>query len=225
MTDREVIRKVKELKDREYELMDIASQKGDEAEKAKNRADAPSLSLRILGVGILGLIIGNIVTDIGILIAAITVAGGVLGYVWYKKAMVTYEENLPELKREVALAEAEFDVAMKNLADFVESPEYTEIIPERFPVKYTAPAQLELIYGYFEDHRADTVKEAINLLESEAKMNAILTAQENQLKELAKSNETAATIVEQNKKMEKLQKQTRNSQRWNTWWSFHSSLK
>lgn len=225
MTDREVIRKVKELKDHEYELMDIASQKGDALDKAKVNAGEPSMLIRILALVIPTFIIIGRFVDNGIIAAIILGAAAFLGYRWYKGAMAKYEEKLPELKRQLALAEAEFDVAMKTLTDFVASPVYTDIIPERFPVKYTSPAQLETIYTYFEDHRADTVKEAINLLESEAKMNAILTAQENQLKELAKSNETAAAIVEQNEKIAKLQKQTRNSQRWNTWWSFNTSMK
>lgn len=224
MTDREIIQQVKEVKAKENALIDAQIAAGDKMEWVEKKYEAGKFSLgatllvsffAACIVGVIAAILFNTGNPLVFFVPFVIVAAlCVSGQRSAKKEFTT------EIAPQIPAIKQAYDEAVLALKTYQESKEYTDVIPGAFPAKYCDPAALATIIDYFDTRRADTLKEAFNLLESEAKMDELMNLQKKQLDEMAKTNATAQQIVQQNERMAKLNKQIAKSSKWTNWWLF-----
>lgn len=224
MTDREIIQQVKAVKEKENALVDAQIAAGEKMEWVEKKYEAGKFSLvgtllisffAACVIGGIAALLLNTSSILALVIPFVIVAAlCISGQRSAKKEFTTeIAPQIPEIKQA-------YDEAVQALKHYQESKEYTDVIPGAFPAKYSDPASLAIIIDYFDTRRADTLKEAFNLLESEAKMNELMNLQKKQLDEMAKNNAAAQQIVQQNERMAKLNKQIAKSSKWTNWWLF-----
>lgn len=224
MTDREIIQQVKALKAKENALIDAQIAAGDKMEWVEKKYEAGKFSLvgmfmaSLIASCIVGGIIAILFNTSNLLVVIVPFVIVAALYISGKRS--AKKEFETEVVPQIPTIKQAYDEAVLALKTYQESKEYTDVIPGEIPVKYSDPASLATIIDYFDTRRADTLKEAFNLLESEAKMNELMNLQKKQLDEMAKTNAAAQQIVEQNKRMEKLNKQIAKSSKWTNWWLF-----
>ena len=224
MTDREIIHQVKAIKAKENTLIDAQIAAGDKMEWVEKKYEAGKFSLigmlliSFFAACIVGIIAAIFFNTSNLLVSFVPFAVAAALYISGQRS--AKKEFTMEIAPQIPAIKQAYDEAVLALKTYQESKEYTDVIPGEFPAKYSDPASLATIIDYFDTRRADTLKEAFNLLESEAKMNELMNLQKKQLDEMAKTNVTAQQIVEQNERMAKLSKQIAKSSKWTNWWLF-----
>lgn len=227
MNDRELLEKIRELKNQENNLMDQLNEANDKVEWLEHKISTSTQNVLgdILLGAILGAVIGflvNLVASTGFWIPfAITlVAIVVVSHFITKANAKNFETDVAPIAPRIKAA---YESALSALTQFQASDEYKTTIGT-IPAKYMAPEVWIIIEDYFDTHRADTFKEAFNLFESESKMNELLNVQKEQLKKMAENNAMAAEMVEQNERMMKYQKAIKKSSKWTNFWAANDYL-
>lgn len=223
MTDHEIIRKAIRLREEEIQAYQTLNEAAATVKRANdvllNMDFTPSVLIIIGAIG--GIIVGIIGKLFSFGFWGPLAVGFLFGAFAYWRVVHSAQKDYEnDISVNYEQYQAELSAAEQAVQSIENDLSRKEFFCTQIPEKYSDLATLQTLDDYFKNMRASSIKEAINLLESENRMNELLNLQKQQADAVSASTAHLKNIEEQNKKLNKTVRKLRKGQKWTNWWLF-----